>query len=147
MKSIRINFDGACNNHLEEPPAGVGVAVFIDGVYSDNLSYAVPIYPNELGLRNTNNTTEWQGCLYAMQTFRELRLRYPSANFTVQSDSQIVVQVFNGRHQTHTEHFKLYNEQAKNILGKTNLLIEWVKRDFNKEADKLSKLAIKQATI
>jgi ribonuclease HI len=144
---IRIAFDGACNNHLEDPPAGVGVAVFFDEVYQKKLSFGVPIHPGELTIRNTNNTTEWQACIYAMSQVRELSKNYPDAKFIIWSDSQVVTQVFNGRHQTHTEHFKQYNIEAHEALGKDIVVtIIWVKRNFNKEADVLSKIGIKLAT-
>lgn len=146
---IRINFDGACNNHLEHPPAGVGIAVFIDGIYDAELSLAIPIMPNQLGIRNTNNTTEWQGCIWAMKTLKSLASceELVSAAFEVFSDSQVVTQVFNGKHETHTPEFKKYCEEAHKIVDAVmfELKIQWVPREQNKEADKLSKEGLKLA--
>lgn len=142
LMKIKIAFDGAANNHLEDPPAGVGIYVEIDDISEEELSRAIYIAPNQLGLRNTNNTTEWQGCIEAMKTLIELSEFYPTAQFEVYSDSQVVTQVFNGNHKTHTPIFEIYNEIAHSLLKGKVIKIKWIPREENKHADKLSKIGI-----
>lgn len=135
--NIRVTQDGACwNKEGKSQMMGLGVAVFFDEVYQEDLSLAKGVIDNENG---SNNVAEWLACIEAMRIAKELHKEYPKANIKVQSDSQVVTRVFNGEHQTHTPLFVTYKEQAQAYAKGLQIYIEWIDRKFNKEADKLSK--------
>lgn len=145
---IDIYQDGSCNNHQEDPYGGIGVAVFIDDNYEEELSRAILVQPKGIDNRNTNNVIEWEACVEAMRIYKELFKEYPNATFNVFSDSQVITQVFNGRHKTHTPSFIEYNKSAHEFVDKiATVKINWVPREQNKYADKLSKDAYKQKKI
>lgn len=142
---IRINIDGACNNHLEDPPMGIGAAVFFNDEYQEEYSVAQGFAPGEVGLRGTNNIAEWLGCILGMQVYDILKDEYPDATlFVIQSDSSTITNQYNGRFKINSDHFREYYQQAHQH-AKDDIKIEWVPREQNKEADKLSKEGLRIA--
>lgn len=134
---IRVNFDGACwNKEGHKHLMGVGVAVFIDEVYDEDLSRALG-FNQENG---TNNIAEWLGCVEAARIVKDLRKSFPGHRFQVCSDSQIITNQFNGTYVMNQEVFREYWRQAKRY--KSIDTIKWVPREQNKEADKLSKIGL-----
>lgn len=136
---ITINFDGACNNRQQRPAMGIGIAVFINNEYQENISNFIRyISTNEE--RGTSNIAEWRGCMEAMRKVNQLKLIYPDAKFEVFSDSQIIVHQFNGLYNIYKEEFYKYFNQAKKLAARAGIKeINWVSRDYNIHADKLSK--------
>jgi ribonuclease HI len=140
---IRINFDGACNNHLIkkgiDPPMGLGIAVFINNEYCEELSKFVGV-PGKIN--NTSNVAEWMACVEAFKLAAELFDSNHEDIFEIQSDSELITKQYNGVYDITKEHFKQYRREAKHHSSNANiryLNIKWVKREFNKEADRLSK--------
>lgn len=59
------------------------------------------------------------------------------------SDSQIIVNQFNERYRITQEHFKKYFNESKSYVKHIQpIKIQWVPREQNKEADKLSKMGL-----
>jgi ribonuclease HI len=139
---IRIHFDGACDNGMFKrtglyPPMGIGVAVFINNEYQPDLSKFVGIERSE---HNTSNIAEWMGCVEAMKLAVEYKEEGDSIEIV--SDSEVITKQFNGEYEIREEKFRShYREAIKfyNKIGQWGLKIRWVKREFNKEADILSK--------
>lgn len=140
---IHIKFDGACNNHIKEGlrPMGIGVAVFFDDEYIPEESIAVLVEPKVVN--GTNNIAEWEGCYEAWKKVWELEDKYPGNPIRMYSDSLIIANQFNGEYGINEVTFQPYYDltiaMQANSKSNKNLKIEWVKREFNKEADKLSK--------
>lgn len=131
---IRVNFDGACwNKEGHRHLMGVGVAVFIDEVYQEDLSRALG-YNQENG---TNNIAEWLGCVEAARIVKDLRKSFPGERFQVCSDSQIITNQFNGTYNINQDVFRKYLAEAKRFDSIDK--VHWIPREQNKEADKLSK--------
>lgn len=74
-------------------------------------------------ITGTNNENEFRSMILA--------LKKASDGDTILADSQLVVNILNGKWKVKKEHLKpLYNE-AKELLNKKNITIEWTSRDFN----------------
>lgn len=141
---IKIKFDGACHNIVDNNNhMGIGLAVFINDVYSEDHSDA--IHAEGLnGERGTSNIAEWRGCVEAMRKACKLKLKHPGAIFEIYSDSQLISNQFNGDWLIMQNHFKIYKDQADKLARIAGIKrISWIRREFNKEADKLSKQGLK----
>lgn len=142
MNIIRINFDGACNNHKKsDRHMGVGVAVFIDNIYQEDLSKSIGLKGDS---DSSSNVAEWFGCMEAMRLASEITKPNEKYIFKIYSDSQIIASQFNGDYRINKEHFKDYYQVSHmyaEITGITEVI--WIPREKNKEADRLSKIALK----
>lgn len=140
---IRLNFDGACNNVTNTPmPMGIGVAVFYDNVYQEDVSIGM------FGGLGTSNVAEWRGCLESFR-FLERNLeklgKAAVQNAIIQSDSQLITNQYNRIFKIKEPSFGKYFATCRKIAVEIgwNGQIEWVRREFNTEADKLSKKGLK----
>jgi ribonuclease HI len=139
---VDIYFDGSCGNIKNaSAPMGVGIAVFISGQYDEELSKAIGIATWETKDRGTNNIAEYIGCVEAMKLAGDIKRTMFKADCTVYSDSQFVVNTFNGISKLKEEHYKKYKEQAHNNRQPYgSIKLEWIPREQNQKADELSKL-------
>lgn len=144
---ISIYFDGACDNRSKLKVMGIGVAVFVDGFYREDLSYCEMI-----GASGTSNIAEWSALNKALEIAEKLlsNREFKTAAdvvFRLYGDSQLVVYQFNGKWAVKQEHLKEFYEAAilkakytrleKHLKG-----VYWIRREFNGQADILSKKAI-----
>lgn len=144
MALIEIKFDGACHNKKGESSAmGIGIAIFFDGEYIEEESLAIQIVPKEV--RGTSNIAEWEGCVEAWKAALDLNKRYPGNEIKVFSDSQLISCQFNGEYSINEPSFHLYRNKALEYSNQISLdnKVNWIRREFNKEADKLSKTGLK----
>lgn len=141
---IDIYFDGACNNHLSLPPMGIGVAVFVNDNYEEELSYDKHyVGEGEWGI-GTNNVAEWLGCIEACRTAYLMLEVVPDAKVRIFSDSQIIVNQFNGSYRIKDPKFHALKEESSKWGKGFIKTIHWVPREKNRQADKLSKIGIKK---
>lgn len=146
--NVKIYFDGACNNHAETKPMGIGVAVFIDGKYEEELCLAIGINDGDIEDPSTSNIAEWIGCVEAMKIAHAIKKEFSRCSIQVYSDSQIITRQFNGIYQIKKQEFFKYKEKAKLLWLKINMpFIEWIPRELNTHADKLSKEGIQIAYL
>ncbi len=128
---------------------GVGVAVWIDDCYEHELSLAIGLREGWEGDRSTSNIAEWIGCVEAMRAAKGLKKEYPQATIEIYSDSQLITNQFNDKFTIKQPEFHKYKtkakEYAKGVFG-NGKEIQWIRREFNKQADKLSKEGIELAT-
>lgn len=139
---IRINFDGACDNGMrkrlgKDPDMGIGVAVFINNSFEPVLSKFVGVRGSE---DSSSNVAEWMGCVEAMK----LAAEYKEAGDIIEivSDSELITRQFNGDYEIKNHYFKQFYQSAMMYyrkIGQERLRIKHVRRNFNKEADLLSK--------
>jgi ribonuclease HI len=136
---IKLFFDGACNNKLEAPNMGIGIAVFINNNYHEEFSNPIFACSTEEE-RGTSNIAEWRGCMEAMRKANKLKRKFPDAVFEVFSDSQVITYQFNGDYIIKKPEFIKYHNQAWLFAEKVGIKkITWIPREQNKIADKLSK--------
>lgn len=138
MTQIEIYYDGACwNKEGYQHLMGIGVAVFVDKIYCEELSRA--IHANDS--KGSNNVAEWIGCVEAMKIAADLRKE--QCNIKIFSDSQIIVNQFNRNFRINKIEFMDYFRTARHyaaLAGVTSIV--WIKRELNTKADELSKIGL-----
>jgi ribonuclease HI len=143
---IKINFDGAVSESKKGCDMGLGIAVFIDGVYEEDLSKALFVKgSNKENEESSSNVAEWMACVEAFKLAVEYREE--GDVIEIYSDSEIITKQFNGEYEIRKEYFRKFYREAMRYyhrLGLLSLKITWVPREKNKEADRLSKIGLKK---
>jgi ribonuclease HI len=133
MSFFTANIDGGARGN--PGPAGWGAVVRnSDGNVIAELCGALP--------HSTNNVAEYSGLLAALEWCRE----HGATEVHIKSDSLLLVQQMKGI-------YKVKNEGLKALYGKARLLshgigrvtFEHVRREFNKDADRLANVAMDEA--
>ena len=116
-------------------PAGIGVRIRgPDGAVVREISRFI-------GTR-TNNQAEYEGLLCALRESRGLGSR----RVVVRTDSELLYYQMAGRYKVKNPGLKVLHGRARELALKLpNLSIELVRREQNKEADKLAKAAAQAA--
>lgn len=139
-RAINVFFDAACWNQVDNNnDMGLGVAVYIDGNYQEEMSLAQLVTNHHD--RGTNNIGEWMALILAMKVVKEISKDFPKEKIRVFGDSKLVVSQFNGEWRIKEQKFQAYCNEAREVRKKISNSIEvmWVPREKNKMADKLSK--------
>lgn len=147
--TYQIYFDGACWNRPddENPIMGIGVAVFANGQYVPDFSFAQNYQHSTI--RGTNNIAEWRGAVLALELASQLKdYITEDEKILIYSDSQIISEQYNGRYQIKNEDFTEFYEKAKKY-GKLAGIeeINWIPREQNRYADCLSKIGRKHLQV
>lgn len=142
MDRIVIKFDAACRNVVgENCPMGLGVAVFINDEYREDLSIAQYFETKEI--LGTSNVGEWNALIQALIVAQQLRKHYPKEKIKVFGDSQLIVNQFNLLWRIKEKNFEPFFKRAKQLnLGAKVGEIYWIPREQNTHADDLSKLGL-----
>ena len=140
---IKINWDAACDNNSKLKLMGLGVAVFVDSVYREELSKA-----EFYGTNGTNNIGEWAGLELASKIAVDLEnldeFKHDTLFIRLYGDSQLVVKQYSGEYKIKQDHLRPYRQKVLSKLEqlKSEYSVHWIPRTENKEADKLSKVAL-----
>lgn len=145
VDKIHIFFDGACHNKgVEVSPMGIGV-------YS-RISRTEEITIAEYKGFGTSNIAEWCALIRALELCLELRDLPNALNFTRQfvlhGDSQLIVNQFNEVYRVKQNHFIPYFRRAdhlRTMLGTALRSVNWIRREYNEQADELSKEGLNKA--
>lgn len=115
-------------------PAGYGVHVV-----DDQGTLLAEIYE---GIGNaTNNVAEYRGLLAAL----EWSVAHGHTRVHIKSDSLLLVQQINGVYRIKHEGLIPLYRQARQLMAKVgNVTLEHVRREHNKDADRLSNLGMDQ---
>ena len=84
----------------------------------------------------TNNIAEWGGLVAGL---RYLRQHYPDAPIDIYGDSQLVIRQLTGQYACKKPHLQPYLNEARTLLDGVTWTANWVRRDKNADADRLSK--------
>ena len=143
MKEIRIHFDGACHNMPNIAcPMGLGIAVFEDGEYCEEMSRAIGV--KQYMKQGTSNIAEWLALIEALTIAEQYRKQYLKAKILIFGDSQLIVNQFNLMWKVNNDTFLPLFKEARTLNARARVgEIYWVKREFNTKADELSKLGLK----
>ena len=125
---LRGYFDGASRGNPGEAGAG---ALLLDGGGSPLWTCAVP-----LG-KKTNNEAEYMALLFLLE---EADRREIAA--AIAGDSQLVVNQVTGRWKIKEPRLRELAERAIELLKKTGSTLEWIPREENTAADRLSNEAL-----
>ena len=132
VKQFEIHTDGACSGN--PGPAGIGFVIRENGKIIKEGCKAIG--------DATNNIAEYTALIYALQEALILKADAVS----VKADSELMCRQIQGRYKVTNEIIKLLFDQVKHLArGFRSFKIEHVFREANKDADALSKLAIKKA--
>lgn len=130
--NLDIYTDGACSGN--PGPAGIGVVMKQEGITVKEISRSIG--------HSTNNIAEYSALIHALQEALIMKAEVVH----VRSDSELMCQQVNGR-------YLVKNDGIKNLFGQVQHLksgfkrftLTHVRREFNKEADALSRQAVKKA--
>jgi ribonuclease HI len=89
----------------------------------------------------TNNVAEYQGLLLGLEAAQA----HGASSLEVRLDSELIVRQLNGQYKVKSPHLKPLFDQAKSLLQAFDSVnVVHVRREQNREADKLANLAMDQ---
>lgn len=143
MEQIVVKFDAACRNVPgENCPMGLGVAVFIDDEYREDLSIA-EYFTTEPPVLGTSNVGEWNALIRGLEVVESLRKHYPKNKIIIFGDSQLIVNQINMTFRIKEQNFIPFFNKAKRIKDQVRVgEIRWIPREQNTHADDLSKMGL-----
>lgn len=131
MKTLDIYTDGACSGN--PGPAGIGFVIRENGKTLREFS-------QDIG-QATNNIAEYTAVIYALQEALILK----ADKVRVRSDSELLCRQIQGKYQVKNVHIRPLFDQVRHLIsGFCSFEIEHVPRHQNKDADALSKNAVKK---
>jgi ribonuclease HI len=136
IEHLKINFDAACHNRAGfMNPMGIGLLIDIN-----KGEKVVEVCFN--GGWGTSNIGEWIGCITALEFVKRIIVCNDKKDpkIDIFSDSQLVVNQYNGDWLCKHDNLKPLLKTA--LLYKNGIpqhSVVWVRREFNQEADVLSK--------
>ncbi|WP_409349226.1 ribonuclease HI [Saccharolobus sp. A20] len=126
-------FDGLC-----EPRNPGGISTFGYVIYLDNeVIRGFGLASKPFSKDSTNNVAEYMGLICLMDKMISLKLDSP----IIRGDSQLVIRQMNGEYKVKAKRIIPLYERAIQLKEKLNAKLEWVPREQNKEADRLSRIA------
>ncbi len=87
----------------------------------------------------SNNVAEYSGLVSGLELAREIN---PRAAVHVKMDSKLVVEQMSGRWQIKHADMKVLAAKARKVLDPRRVTYEWIPRERNKDADRLSNEAM-----
>ena len=132
---VQIYCDGAC-----EPvnPGGVGTWGFIAYQEGEVLYKSYGLVGKGEG--QTNNRAEYHAVLHALRWAYQKGL----AQVDVYTDSRLVVQQIKGEWRVRSESLQPLWIKCQKAKDHVNYSVNWIPREQNEEADRLSKVAYRQ---
>ncbi|MDD3303095.1 MAG: ribonuclease HI family protein [Candidatus Gracilibacteria bacterium] len=129
--NLKIYTDGGSRGN----PGNAGIGVYITDEDGNEIEKR---YKN-LGIK-TNNEAEYTAVYYALNRAIELGASF----ITLFSDSSLVINQLNGNWKVKEDRLKIIKSDIDNLIKNNCLKVEfiWVKRELNKEADRLSNVAM-----
>lgn len=126
--------DGAARGN----PGPAGIGVFITNADGEILAEAYE-YLGE----TTNNVAEYKALLLALEKLQEMN----AADIVIRSDSELMVKQLSGEYRVKNQGLKPLFLMAKERLTEfAQVTVEHVRREYNKEADRLANQAIDEET-
>lgn len=131
---VTVNIDGGARGN--PGPAGYGA------IFKDATGKKVGELSRYLGIR-TNNYAEYSGLIAAL----EYALSQGYKTLKVFSDSELLVRQINGVYKVKSPELRELYEKAKPLMRKLeSFRIEHVRREFNRDADRLANRAMDEGT-
>jgi ribonuclease HI len=126
-------FDGACEPRNPGGNMGMGAVIFIDGIEFEKHTQFVK--SSEI---NSNNVAEYRALIWILETLIKHGLH--ERLIYIYGDSQLVVMQMSGKWRIKFGYYVDYAREAKELFKVfKNTLIQWIPREKNEYADKLSK--------
>ncbi len=131
---IKINTDGGARGN--PGPAAIGVVI--------NLNNEEKTYSKPIG-ETTNNVAEYQAIIFSLKKLKKLigKKESKSREVVINTDSELITKQINHEYKIKNEGLKEYFIELWNLmLDFQNVTIKHIKREENKEADKLVNQAL-----
>ncbi|MGB9719760.1 MAG: reverse transcriptase-like protein [Candidatus Anstonellales archaeon] len=125
-----IYTDGACFGN--PGPMGIGIVFFKGGKIVKRISQSIG--------NGTNNIAEYMAVLVALQEAKKMGEK----NILLRADSELLIKQLNGEYKVKAKHLKQLYGAVISLAKELNVKFEWVEREKNKIADRLSKRAIEE---
>jgi ribonuclease HI len=132
LKKLIINTDGGARNN--PGPAGIGV------VFSDEKGEVIAEYKEYIG-EATNNVAEYKALILALEKAKDFK----ADEIECRLDSELVVKQLTGHYKCKEATLQGLNAQVQELAFFRPIKYVHVRRDKNKEADKLVNEAIDEA--
>jgi ribonuclease HI len=138
---VVVYVDGLCEPRNPGGTATYGFVVYING---EKKHEGCGIVGEGEGM--SNNVSEYSGLIAALEWL--YKNGYAADEIIVRSDSQLLVNQMSGLWACRGGMYKPYYEKAKAMLRFfKNIKFEWIPREKNEEADRLSRRAYKWRLI
>ena len=132
MQKLIINTDGGARNN--PGPAGIGV------VFSDEKGAIIAEYKKYIG-EATNNVAEYRALILALEKAKD----FNADEIECRLDSELVVKQLTGHYKCKEATLQVLNTQVHELAFFKPISYIHVRREKNKEADKLVNEAIDEA--
>ncbi|MGD0951776.1 MAG: ribonuclease HI [Methanotrichaceae archaeon] len=132
-KMITAYFDGLCY-----PKNPCGVAAYGYLIYRDGEIIHRGFRAVGEGKGMTNNVAEYEGLKAAAMWLHDNGIE---EKILIKGDSQLVMKQMKGEWQVNSATSKKYVPEIKQLLQGMDVTFQWVPREKNEEADKLSRVA------
>jgi ribonuclease HI len=131
---IEVWIDGLC-----EPfnPGGTACLGYVIKDKSETIARCHNVIGKGEGM--TNNVAEYSALIHALQKIRKLDLEEEKIH--LRSDSKLLVEQMNGNWKVKASLIIPLYHKAKELAAGLDIVIEWIPREENEEADKLTRLA------
>ena len=152
---IEVYFDGLCRPYN---PGGIACYGFVIKKYitytTNNLANEGQTIHSEYGLAaepytneaSSNNVAEYTGIIKALEWMLLNKIGEDKKMIIVRSDSQLVVNQIKGKWKVRAQRIVPLHQKVMSLISKFKAIdIEWVPREQNKEADRLSNKAYQEA--
>ena len=128
-----LTFDGACRGN---PSDLIGIGCLItsnDRVLCKKSDYYI------MKNKGTNNVSEYMALIDGLQ----MAVEHNISNLNIEGDSQLIINQMTGKYNVKAENLKPLYEEAKLLTENfDNINYKHIKREYNKEADKLANEAL-----
>lgn len=135
-KTIKVHTDGASRGNPGD--AAIGIAVY------DGYGNTITTYNEYIG-KQTNNYSEYSALVKSLELLHNVEINYDKIEFY--TDSELMVNQLTGKYIIRNESLRelslIFMKEMK-ILGKPYSIFH-VRREKNKEADKLANEALDKA--
>lgn len=129
-------FDGACAPYNPNGHMGLGAIIFKNEEPFDSFSFHI-----EASTSNSSNVAEYMALQWVLQRLLEDGLQ--DEEIHIKGDSKLVVYQMLGRWKMKGGLYYNYAVEAYDMFRKfSNVNIDWIPREFNEQADELSKSAL-----
>ena len=129
--AFRMNFDGCSKGNPGLCGAGAAIYHENDEVWGGSLF---------VGVNATNNRAEYSGLILGLRKALEMNIK----ELHVQGDSQLVINQMTGKYKCNSLNLLDLYDTAKVLeKGFVKVHYEHILRNFNKRADELSNIAVK----
>lgn len=129
--AFRMNFDGCSKGNPGLCGAGAAIYHENDEIWGGSLF---------VGVNATNNRAEYSGLILGLRKALEMNIK----ELHVQGDSQLVINQMTGKYQCNSLNLLDLYDTAKALeKGFAKVHYEHILRNFNKRADELSNIAVK----